>query len=293
MAKITFSTLRWYRFSYANALSFLIHYSGLMISLQSPQVLPISLAAGTACALTMMRGLRILPGIMLGTFCAFNFSTLPHAPSLLATAYYCLLPLSVLSLSYQFFNPILLFNNTQQFLKWLSAVALIIAALSGLYIILQHPHALFPFRLWVLTGLGSLSGLLVFSLGITIWDAYFPMSSELTRQDYHMLGSAACLCAFLTILLLMIESSTTLLILSLSLTMIILTLTYSYSFLGLAIGTMTPALTINFMDYLESNFFLHAMPKQLIMLQLGMISLVVIATSFALYQHQKLAYQTN
>jgi integral membrane sensor domain MASE1 len=173
-----------YRRIAENMLVFLLQYSGLMLStlVSTPKV--VWLASGTACAFIFLRGVTVLPGICLGSFVAYYSA---HSGMLLAVECSVLFTLQVyliLWFSYRFIVPSLLFYRIKHFIKFILFSSAITAVVSILLMLCCYSTFIAP--VWITNWLANLNGILIVSIGLITWDAYFPEIHLLKQKNNYL-----------------------------------------------------------------------------------------------------------
>lgn len=173
------------RFLSANFFVFLLQLIGTVLSYALP-FQPLSAATGTAFAYLYLRGIRILPGLLMASFLIPLFITRQYTISLLFTLKTFFISYGLLLLLYRFTNPSLIFNKIWHWLRFF----ILASAICFLSNLLNYNSGIE----WLI----DLNGILVISLAIVTIDAYFPDIKELhrlkTRIHLHLYGIMFFLC---------------------------------------------------------------------------------------------------
>lgn len=184
------------RFLTENFLLFLLQFMGFMISPIAPPA-PLWLASGTACGFIFMRGMRILPGIYLGSFLAFYLTTYNMFLSIFIAWFYSLQFLLIRWLTYRFIGPAIIFYNRTQLMKYILLNAIITA--SFCLILTMCLHSNFD-KTWLHWWLGDFLGMLIFTFALVTLDNYYPEIDFLKNKLMLVFSySLWCLCIFLLI----------------------------------------------------------------------------------------------
>lgn len=165
-----------------NIFILLLQFIGLMFSAYQP--LPIWLASGTACAFVMLRGVNVLPGILLGSLIAFSCMHI----GLRLTGWWSLLftlqPYLIMSFCYRYLHPTLVFTRISDFIKYLGIVAF-----TSLLIAWYHLHFWYAF-------LANFNGLIFIATTICYWDMYFTEIYETKNMRLFLQSHRGCVVFF-------------------------------------------------------------------------------------------------
>lgn len=178
------------RFLAANILVFLLQYTGLMFSTLISHPTPLWFASGTACAFIFMRGCSILPGIWLGSFCAYYFSNSGGLLAFSCATIHMLQAFFLLWLSYRYINLTLHFYDRRTCVKFILCSAALTAIASLFltlicYSSLQSTQTLL--LLWRQWWLANFNGLVIFACALITLDTYFPQIDKLKQLNLFML----------------------------------------------------------------------------------------------------------
>lgn len=173
---VQFKKLVLYRFLSENILVFLLQYIGLSFNVLTVHPLPMWLASGTACAFIFLRGMAILPGIWLGSFCAYYFANITAGIASCASTIYTLQAVLLLWFSYRYVSTSLIFHRISNFIKFILLATSITSLSSLLLSRLFYPPS---FLIWLQWMLANLNGILILSCAFITWDTYFPEARSL------------------------------------------------------------------------------------------------------------------
>lgn len=207
---LRFEKLIFMRFLTENLFTFLLQYTGLMLT---STVSVLNFASGSACAFIFMRGARVLPGIFLGSYCAYYLATHHFFFALKLASLDAMQAFGLLFLNYRCKNPTLIFANKKSF-----AIFCFIAFLLTCCISLIHAPINF-LAYW----LCNLNGILILGTAIISWDFYFPDIGDI-KKSFLPFSLLTCLC------LLLILNSSPLSNLSSALLIFLLSITISLKF---------------------------------------------------------------
>lgn len=169
------------RFMMANILICLLQYIGLILSAFPA---PLNFATGTACAFIFLRGYYILPGIWFGCYFAEH--------NIQCATVYAVQAFLILFYSYRLISPTLIFYRYRVLIHFI----LLSAFLAGISAWILHPGD------WIYYGLSNLNGILIISLGLVAWDAYFPQIYLLKKHNKPIVVLYYSLLIFFSIALL-------------------------------------------------------------------------------------------
>lgn len=150
-----------------NFLVFAFQYTGLMLSVIHSRM-PIQLATGTACAFLFLRSYAILPGIWLGSFLAYFIAHAAITVCLLYASLFTLQIAMIFVVCCRSNIPTLIFYDKKNLFTFL----IYIAGITGLY------HLNNPTQ-W----LANINGILVISVALVTFDAFFPQINALKKQN--------------------------------------------------------------------------------------------------------------
>lgn len=258
---MSYQYLRLQRTAATILLTVLMQYSGIMLSLQSATLLPVSFAAGSAVALFFLRGMRAWPGIIIGTWLACTLVKLDATTTTVLTLYYGALPLVIYQLNQHFFYPTLLFTNCRQFLYWLGITS-IITAVFGVFLhnFFEHPRFFF---------VSEFLGILVYGYGFILWDAYVEQLYSLTKTARTKLIATLIALAVTTITgyTASFVYAYTFLGFALAIMLLLGYLLANFNWLGLVLACTIMALVLNFADYFWLPIFIAQPTRALAMAQ--------------------------
>lgn len=172
----------------ANLLVLFLQYEGLMLTTLNFSYSPLWFATGTAFGFMFLRGVRILPGVALGTFFAYC-----HAKSgllfggyagVLFTAEAYLLVALCYRHSFVFYERRLF---CQFILCSLAITGFVSFALVAGYYFMFSPQAEL-LTLWFSWWLANVNGVLIFGLGLIALDAFFPQFNQLQQVNKKLIS---------------------------------------------------------------------------------------------------------
>ncbi|MFT3742625.1 MAG: hypothetical protein QM752_08260 [Gammaproteobacteria bacterium] len=194
--QLAYKSLHLKRFWMESLMIFAMQYGGIILSFMLMPVFPLWLASGSAAVMIFLRGVRILPALWLGSFCAYYFIYAAPGSAILFASIFALQAYLLLAISYRYISPTLLFSSKKPFVIFILLV-MIVTALSSLGLTyITHFNGL---QLW----LAQLIGILIFAFAPVAWDAYFPQSQGLNNKDKRVLGACFIALAGLTIIMLL------------------------------------------------------------------------------------------
>lgn len=173
-----------------NALAFLLQYIGLSISVLTVNPTPAWLAPGTALALLLMRGYRILPGIWTGSFLAYILAKANVEQACHCATLHTLQALLLTYISLHYIYPTLVFYQRRLLVKFFLYTGLLTAINSTLLAWSTFPR-LTKFELLIVAlpwWLANLIGVLIYACTFLTWDVYFPQLSVLKKINPWKLG---------------------------------------------------------------------------------------------------------
>jgi hypothetical protein len=168
-----------------NALIFLLQYIGLVLCAFGTNATPVWLAAGTSVAFVFMRGLSVLPGMWLGTYCAYYFAHAGISVALTTATIYALQAYLLLTLSYRFISPTLIYYRQILLAKFFILSGLITAFSSAACILICYKT--FSSPAWLNWWLANLTGVLIFSFALMTLDAFFTQVEDLKKLSQRSL----------------------------------------------------------------------------------------------------------
>jgi hypothetical protein len=234
-----------------NILMLLLQYIGLMFSTLTPSPMPLWTASGTACAFIFLRGMRILPGIGLGTLIAFYLASGSLSLGLGAALIFMLQPAALLWLSYRYTGPSLVFYDNPSWIKFtfFSAIVTGVVSLSLLRM------ASLPFSLALSTWLANFNGLLIFAFALTALDAYFPQCHTLKQVNKPILITFYGLLLLLSLTLLFSQHALSIIMISLASLALIIMISLRFAWCGTIAALFLFGLALSLGAYLETPLF--------------------------------------
>lgn len=161
-----------------NILVFLLQYIGLMFSGLTPLPSPLWTASGTALAFTFLRGFSVLPGIAVGSFLAYYLATQAFFLSATCATLLMLQAYLLVTFSYRYVSPTLLFFHRLIFLKFILLSCSLTALCSLALLIVCYPLLPSPppsfFGYWLQWWLANFNGLFIIASALITLDAYYP-----------------------------------------------------------------------------------------------------------------------
>lgn len=189
-----------------NALVFLLQYIGLTLSTLLPWPSPLWMASGTVCAFIFLRGYSVLGGIWLGSLAAYYFASGHLMLSLSCAALQTLQAGGLFFIYQRYLGPAFLFSHTRYFIYFIILSGTMTAFISLSLFNLCYaalPSVVSPLRLWCTWWLANWNGLFIFFMALITLDAYFPLISDLKKQNKVKLSLAYGCLALLAFLLLL------------------------------------------------------------------------------------------
>lgn len=187
-----FKKLSLQRFLMVNILVFFIQYGGLNLSTLSLNPFPLWFATGTACAYLFLRGYNVLPGIFLGNFFAYYLATANFSLALGCASLLTIQALLLLWFNYRYIlNPSLIFYQLKQFIQFILFTAILTAWVSSLLLVICYPSMPITkplFQIGLQWWLANLNGILIFSIAMISWDAYFPQYNSIKQTTKGQLS---------------------------------------------------------------------------------------------------------
>ncbi len=181
---LSFKKTQYIRLAAENALTFLLQYLGLMLSVFIPFDSPAWLASGTACALIFLRGYTILPGLWLGTLVTFLSQESSFFTANAAAAIFTLQTIIIYALHRYLLIPTLVFYHFRLLIASLILFGLTTGAAS---LALLKSYSL-SLSLWKSWWLANFNGAVLFSYLLIALDAYFPQIDTFKQRRYVYLS---------------------------------------------------------------------------------------------------------
>ncbi|MDR3478676.1 MAG: MASE1 domain-containing protein [Gammaproteobacteria bacterium] len=243
-----------------NTLVFLLQYIGLVLCAFGTSETPVWLAAGTSCAFIFMRGPSVLPGIWFGTFCAYFFAHSGIALGLIAATAYALQAYFLLSLSYRFLSPTLIYYQQLLLTKFFVLASGITALMSLILTVACYKSILYP--VWLYWWLANLTGVLIFSFALITLDAFFTQIDEL--KELNKISLAFYILTIITPLLVLISSPTPAITLSTSLLLLlnIILVSQRFGWCGCVISVFCVGFGLDLAAFLQTPLFTTAFTFQ-------------------------------
>lgn len=153
----------------ANVLAFFLQYVCLMTTTLFSVPTLIWFAPGTACALTFLRGYRVLPGIGLGCFFTYYLASQKLALSCICATVFVTQTLLLTWITRRYINPSLVFYKANKLLAFIlcSGILTAIASFTLIWICAQ------PYGLWPQWWLANFNGVLIVSIVWVTTDTFF------------------------------------------------------------------------------------------------------------------------
>ncbi|HEX4046006.1 MAG TPA: MASE1 domain-containing protein, partial [Gammaproteobacteria bacterium] len=244
---------------------------------------PVWFASGTACAFIFMRGWSVLPGIFLGSFCAYYLATNHFFQSSFNAGIDASQAFLLLWFSYRYISPTLVFYSTKkciQFILCCSVLTAIASLMRGLFYDAVFADSILMFQFWLRLWLGNLTGILVFSLAILTWDLYFLQLDNFKKINKLLLIFCYGLLLITIIALLFSRTPFFILLFSLATMPIICCISLCFGWCGVSAAVFLFGLLLNFAGYLNLPVFAtHHSLTMLIYIQ----AILVVETIVGLY----------
>lgn len=268
------------RWLVANVISFVLQYLGLLLG---TLMLPPSLlwfSTGVAVGLVFLRGYKILPGLFLGSFAAYHWagSTIPL--SVLYAGIHSLQAFCIVWLSHKINCYSLIFYRRAEFFKFLLLSACLTAVMSFIitYIYVQQLTSLSLWSLWRYWWLADFTGLLVFGLALTTWDAYIPEISGLRKTPWFPIVANFMLLIMAIIILAISSNSIIAGFSSLCILLLLFKISRSYHWPGAIMACFLLGLILSLASLINTPLFIHFSQARLL-LQLGILSLMIVTVA--------------
>jgi len=266
-----------------NTLVFLLQYIGLMLCTLGPNPTPLWLATGTACGFIFMRGYSVLPGIWLGSFCAYWSARVGSHIAIYAATIYALQAFLILYISYRSICPTLIYYKQSLLAKFLALTSIITALASFALVMTCYPT--FSFPIWLQWWLANLTGIFVFSFALISLDAFFPQMEDLRETNKLSLAIYTLLIAIPLCLLIFSSSPITTITATLSLLVMLCLVSVRFGWCGAIVSLFVIGLTLDLASFLETALFTSANNvATLTYLQILLLIEIVIGLSIGIRQ---------
>lgn len=164
------------RFLSENLFIFIIQYIGLNLGTVSLNSSPMWFATGTSCAYLFLRGYGVIPGIFLGTLCAYLIANAGFTLACSSALLFCLQAIALRSFCYKFLSPTLIFYRLKDFAVFIIYACLLSGLISYILLILSYPSLASTTSLQSLAiqwWLGNFNGIIIFATTFLTFDTYF------------------------------------------------------------------------------------------------------------------------
>lgn len=197
------------RFISENIFIFIIQYIGLTLGTVSLNPTPLWLATGSSCAYLFLRGYSVMPGIFLGTLCAYLLAKAALWTAFLCASLFVLQAILLFMFCYRFLGPTLIFYNLKSFTLYILYTLILTGLIS--YLLLSTCYTALSttkpmLELGLQWWLANFNGVIIFSSGLLTLDAYFLdfYKTDHLKNKIWLLGIF-----FILIAALLLSSSTT------------------------------------------------------------------------------------
>lgn len=285
-----FKKLSLQRLVMVNILVFFIQYGGLNLSTLSLNPFPLWFATGTACAYLFLRGLSVLPGIVLGNFFAYYLATANFFLALGCASLLTVQALLLLWFNYRYLlNPTLIFHQLNEFIKFILYTAMLTGLVSSLLLVIcypsMHPTEL-PIQIGLQWWLANFNGILIFSLAMISWDAYFPQYKSIKQMTKEQL-SLYILLVFSTIAFSFSSTPSTAILFALVNVLITFVISLRLGWWGAIAAVSLSGILFNFAVFMNAPLFSTSFSfLALILLQLLLCGETIISLSFSIMRHK-------